>query len=366
MTERIYWLGFSVFSGIGPVKFSRLLSYFGGTEKAWKASLGELRLSGIGEKTAVELVEFRDSFPLADYERKLKEKGVSFITLDDREYPLLLKKIKKPPFVLYYIGDIRLLTGEKMLAVVGTRKITEYGRHVTELFTGDLVQAGFTIVSGLAMGVDAVAHRTVIEEGGRTVAVLGCGVDCCYPMENSSLYLAIIKKGNLIISENPLSMQPTKGSFPSRNRIIAGLSLGVLVTEGATDSGSLITANDAFSFGRKVFAVPGPITSALSKGPYDLIGKGAALVTNTKDILQELGYESNVKAKGIRKNVIKGDNEDEQKILNLLMQENLHFDELVKRSKINSSRIGSILTLMEMKGMIKSFDGGLFELAGES
>jgi DNA processing protein len=242
-----------------------------------------------------------------------------------------------------------------VVAIVGTRKITAYGRQVTEMFTQELVDAGCIIVSGLALGVDAVAHKATLDAGGKTIAVLGCGVDCCYPSTNSRLYDEIIEKGGAIVSEYGLGVPPNQGSFPSRNRIIAGLSQGVLVTEGAVDSGSLITANDAFDNNRPVFAVPGPITSTLSKGPYELIQKGGMLVTSGREVLETLKIKSIRGIKGIKS--IKGDTQEEQVIIDLLSEQELDFDEIVKKTKIQSSKVGGLLSMMELKGMIKSSEG---------
>ncbi len=358
MDERSYWLGFSAAYGIGPARFSRLLKQFGSAKDAWNASLTDL--SVIGEKTALQFDKFRNDFSIPEYEKKLKEQKVGYLTLLDSEYPKDLKKIKNPPFVLYGKGQYRNLPTEKVIAIVGTRKITEYGRMVTELLTRELVEAGCSIVSGLALGVDGVAHKAALDSGGTTVAVLGCGVDCCYPLENTHIYNNILKSNGAIISEYPLGATPTKGSFPSRNRIIAGLSLGVLVTEGALDSGSLITAKDAFENKRKVFAVPGPINSSLSNGPYKLIQQGGKLVTGARDIIDELGINHSEfrKAKGIRS----GDTKEEQKIIDLLKDQDLHFDELVRMTRMDVSYIGSILSVMEMKGFIKSVGTGSFSL----
>ena len=350
MEERNYWLGFSAFPAIGPARFRKILKEFKTAKAAWEAK--------------------RPEFSIEDYIKKLKEKEVWFVTLEDEEYPQLLKEIKNPPFVLYGKGDQSLLNCSiAAIAVVGTRKTTEYGREVTKLLTTDLVANGFTIVSGLALGVDAISHVTALENNGKTIAVLGCGVDCCNPAENQSIYNSILTSGNsprgeaagCIISEFPLGMKPAKWTFPARNRIIAGLSQGVLVTEGAEDSGSLITADYAFKFNRKVFAVPGPITSSMSKGPYALIQKGATLVTSSKDIISELGI-SNFKFPISNKPKITGTKE-ENIILEVLAQEALHFDEIARKTKFTSSKLGVILSLMEIKGMIKSLDGGMFGIA---
>jgi DNA processing protein len=345
MTERDYYLGFSTISGIGPAKFRKLLEEFKTAKAAWKAK--------------------KPDFSIENYLKKLKGKNVWFMTLRDKEYPELLKEIKNPPFVLYGKGQVPDDTWFKhSIGVVGARKTTQYGREVTKLLTSELALNGLTIVSGLALGVDAVSHMTALENNGKTIAVLGCGVDCCNPGENQSIYDDILKSNNCIVSEFPLGMKPTLWSFPARNRIIAGLSQAVLVTEGAEDSGSLITAGFALKFGRKVFAVPGPITSQMSKGPYALIQKGAKLVTGAKDIISELGI-SNSQFPISNKSKItnrKGDTEEENLILKLLQDEPLHFDELVRRTKFTSSKLNSILSLLEIKGMIRSLENGNFSV----
>jgi DNA processing protein len=363
MEERNYWLGFSIFPGIGPKKFNLLLKYFGTAKVAWSANEKDLTESGIGQAITKKFIEYRFSFNYRDYNKRLSEAKVAYLILTDNDYPTLLKQIDNPPFVLFVKGNAEILRyaqNDKIIAIVGTRKITDYGREVTNTITADLVNAGCVIVSGLAFGVDAIAHLTAIENNGKTIAVLGCGVDCCSPRENYLLYKQILETGGCIVSEYPLSAEPTKGSFPSRNRIIAGLSNAVVVTQGAEDSGSLYTASDAVALQRPVFAVPGPITSQLSKGPHSLIAKGAKLVTGAEDILKELrvtNYEL-----GIKKRSITSDIKEEQIIISLLRNESLHFDELAKKIGLDSSKLGILLSVMEMKGMLKSTGGGTFML----
>lgn len=359
MEERDYWLGFSSASGIGPVKFQILLKTFGSAKKAWSAKHSEIE-KVLGEKLAVKFGDFKKNFSLELYSKELKKRKLQFLTLNDKDYPELLKKTGKPPFVLYIKGSKEVLNNSLSIAVVGTRRITSYGEEVTRILVSDLVGSGFIIVSGLALGVDAVASAAAIGSGGKTIAVLGCGVDCVTPLENERLYNSIVSEGGAIVSEFPLGHPPLRGSFPSRNRIIAGLSLGVLVTEGAEDSGSLITASEALKIKRPVFAVPGPITSTLSKGPFKLISKGAKLVTSVQDILKELNVEGAKNIKSTKS--IKGDTKDEIKILQILENEPLHFDEIVRKSKINPSKLGSLLSLMEVKGLIKSQGGGFFSV----
>jgi len=428
MEERNYWLGWSVFPGVGPGKFKLILDKFGSAKDAWDADQPDLK-NIIGEKLSSDFGKFRKTFSIEKYLKKLEEKNVWFLTQKDPKYPSLLLQIDKPPIILYGKGHINIsessgrlshiandtrqtldesskslpsslnerrspelntnsdiktrstfssFASEKSptalkafdmsqtIAVVGTRKITQYGREVTEILTRDLVQNGFVIVSGLALGVDAIAHKTAIENNGKTIAVLGCGVDLCYPSSNKSLYESIINGNGVVISEFPIGMTPSVGSFPSRNRIIAGLSQGVLVTEGAEDSGSLITADYALKYGRKIFAVPGPITSGLSKGPNSLISKGAKLVTNVNDILKGLdprfhGDDKRENGNDVGKS-IKGDTDEEMKILKILENESLHFDEIARIANLDSSKVGTLLTLMEIKGMIKSLESGFFSI----
>jgi DNA processing protein len=363
MEEKDYWLGFSVFPGIGPKKFQLILKHFSSAKNAWLATGNELEASGIGKVTTAKFINFRSSFRLNIYKQKLIIANVDFLILSDKEYPLLLKQINNPPFVLYVKGDKELLhqtDKSKFVAIVGTRKITDYGREVTKQITESFVQAGWVVVSGLAYGVDACAHTVTVENNGKTIAVLGCGVDCCTPREKLPLYNRIIKDGGCIISESPLGSEPTKGSFPSRNRIIAGISQAVIVTEGTQDSGALYTASDAFLLNRPVFAVPGPITSQYSKGTNKLITKGAKLVMSGEDVLKEMGFMGSIGTASITRKKITCETKEEQMIIDLLENEQLHFDELIRKTGLESSQLGILLSMMEMKGFIKTNSNGIF------
>lgn len=363
MQEREYYLGFSLCPGIGISTFEKLLAAFKTAQKAWSAEQNNLE-QVLGKKLTEQFVSFRNKFSFGLYQQQLEREKVSFVCLFESEYPNLLKQIVRPPFVLFIKGnfDFNSEHNKNTIGVVGSRKVTQYGKDVTELVVSELVDSGSIIVSGLALGVDGVAHQTTLDNKGKTIAVLGCGVSCCSPAENTNIYNGILENGGAIISELPLFHPPTKGSFPARNRIIAGLSQAVVVTEGAEDSGSLITAEYAFKFNRKVFAVPGPITSNLSKGPYKLISKGAKLVTSGQDIVQELGIKNHeLRIKGNKK--IKGDSKEENIILRLLENEAMGFDEIVRRSKLDSSTVAITLSMMEVKGMIKSQSSGNFLIA---
>lgn len=354
MQERLYWLGFSVCWGIGPAKFALLLDYFKSAKNAWKASESDLQASGLGEVLTQKFKHFRKTFSLEHYAEKLEQKKVSYLTLLDTHYPHRLKQIPKAPFVLFVKGDVSVFNTENQtyVGVVGTRKVTQYGREVTTILTQELVENSCTIVSGLAMGVDSIAHTTTIQGNGTTIAVLGSGVDMCTPVTNQHICNSILESGGAIVSEFLPGQLPTVGSFPVRNRIIAGLSDGVLVTQGAEDSGALITARHAFEFGRPVFAVPGPITSGLSKGPYKLIEQGAKLITSGGDIVKELGIK-NYELR-IEKKELKGETVEEQMILDLLVNESLSMDQIVRQTKMSSAVVGSLVTLMELKGMVKN------------
>lgn len=352
--ERDYYLAFSLVNGIGPKTFILLIQNFKLAKKAWNATSNELKKAGLSERLIQRLEKAKQEFNLQDYKEKLKHKKALFIALCDKEYPKLLKEIENPPIVLYVKGDISKIDFDRTIGIVGTRKITNYGREVTAIFSTELSQAGFTIVSGLAMGVDAAAAWSAIDSGGKTIAVLGNGIDLCFPSSNEKLYDKILDKNGIIISEFPLGQSPSMGSFPSRNRIIAGLSMGVLVTEGAKDSGSLITADYAFKFKRKVFAIPGPITSSLSVAPLKLIEKGARLVVSADDICRVLEVESTKLKSTSQSSRFINLTKDELKILQILENEPLHFDEIVRKLNLDSSKAGIMLSMMEIKGLIKN------------
>ena len=381
MYDRNYWLAFSAFPGVGPVRFALLLSHFGSAKKAWEATTADLLKINFGEALTSKFDKFRHEFAVDGYASKLKDLAVGTLLLTDEKYPKLLKQIPDPPFVLYVKGKKIHPRGvatqhpgggrvdspgvdswdiSKSIAVVGTRKITSYGREVTRFLTQQLVDAGLTIVSGLAMGVDAAAHEAAIEAGGKTIAVLGCGVDCCNPPVNQWLYDKIVDGNGAIVSEMPLSHFALKGLFPARNRIISGLSLGVLVTEGAEDSGALITARNAGEQGRDAFAVPGPITSSLSKGPTELIKKGAKLVSTVEDILDEL------KISKIKYQISKREagTPEEEKIIQIIENEPIEFDEIVRIIAWPAGKVGSLLSIMEIKGMVKNMGNNMYSISG--
>ena len=289
LSERDYYLGFSVFPDIGPKRFRLLMEFFGSARRAWKTSEDELKDIKLNGNIISKFINFKKNFSIDKFLEKLNSKKINFLTEINPEYPVLLKEIPDPPIVIYIRGDLKRL--EKInntIAIVGTRAMTVYGRVATVKIVTELCHAGFTVVSGLAAGIDTIAHKTAIENNEKTIAVLGNGIDIIYPAANYDLYWKIVNGSGLIISEYPPGYMPTKSSFPLRNRIISGLSKAVVVIEGKKTSGALITAKYALDQGRDVFAVPGPINQPTSEGTSYLIKNGAAVASSAEDIIESL------------------------------------------------------------------------------
>jgi DNA processing protein len=350
MTDQLcYWVGFSKVAGIGPARLRLLLDYYGDIKIAWQANPGELRAIGLDRRSVESLVRVRQQLDLAAELAKLEKWGVTVLTWDSPDYPPPLKTMADPPPVLYLRGQW-LSQDEWAVAVVGTRQATAYGKECTRLLARGLAENGVTVVSGLAYGIDTEAHRAALGAGGRTLAVLGCGVDIIYPPENRKLGEEIIRNG-AIISEYPLETGPESGNFPRRNRIISGLSLGVLVVEGAVQSGARITADYALAQGREVFAVPGSILRPGGAGPNHLIQNGAKLVTQVNDILEELNLT--MLAQHTEARAIIADNAIEATVLHCLSAEPVHVDELGQATGLSAGELAGTLTMMELKGMVR-------------
>lgn len=357
-SERKALLSFSAFGGIGAKRLKLLTDYFGSAQKAWRAEPSEIENLGLPQKLVTSFLDFRKKFDLSSYLLRLEKREITPLFFDDKSYPSNLKQIDGAPIVLYIKGGI-LAKDSLSLGVVGTRKITSYGKAATEKLVTDLVGSNITIVSGLAYGVDNIAHGSALASGGRTIGVWAGGLDTVEAGFRLNLVKEIVdKRQGVIVSEFPLGFRPNRSTFPQRNRIISGLSLGVLVTEAAEDSGSLITANFALKQGRKVFAVPGPITSSLSEGTASLIKKGAKLVSSVKDILDELQVEGQLKSLEARE--VLPDNEEEKVILGLLKNEAKHIDEIVRATGWGTAKVAGLLALMEMKGKIKDLGGMVY------
>ncbi len=359
--ELLYWLWWNRVPGIGPNRFYKLLKRFASMKEAWFASETDLQKI-IGTKL------FKQKQKIAilwDPEKELQlieEKGYTLYCYTDADYPPNLKHIYDPPPLLYCWGEIKKMD-ERGVALIGTRKPSLSGKITAQELAGQLVNQEITIVSGMARGIDSEAHRGALEAQGRTIAVLGSGLDVVYPPENEELMQQIAQNG-AVLSEFALGTKPLAGNFPARNRIISGLSLGVVVIEAAKDSGSLITAEIALEQGREVFAVPGNISSENTKGPHLLIRQGAKLVENYEDILSELSIKpmkyrhNNSTNEELRKASL---SEVEQQILGVMKQEPLHIDQIIRDTKLATAEVGTTLVQMELKSLIKRFPGQMYQ-----
>lgn len=352
MNERKYWLGFSLIPEIGPKRIVQLLNAFGSLESAWNASETQIRRAGLDKNPTNNLLKWRGKLQLDNELSKLERLGVSLLTLVDDAYPSGLKQLSDPPPVLYVRGTLTP-ADTRALAVVGTRKATTYGRDAAYSLSYQLAQQGITIISGLAHGIDAAAHRAALDAGGRTLAVMGSGIDRLYPADHQKLAQEIARQGALI-TEFPLGTAPEKNNFPRRNRLISGLSLGVLIVEAPEHSGALITAEIASNQGRDVFAVPGSIFNPMSSGTNRLIQDGAKLIMNVKDVLDELDMTyQHIETRNTAERLAPTD-ETEARLLSFLGREPVHVDEIVRQCGLPVATVTSTLTLLELKGLARS------------
>ncbi len=358
--KTLYYLALSHFLGIGPMKFDLLIKRFKTVEKICGADIKKLK-EILGITLAESFVGFRNKFNPQEKLKELERKEILVLTREDKRFPTQLKEISDPPICLYVKGDIDNFdfAREDFMAVVGTRKPTSYGQQIAYKFSNELSSSGFVIVSGMAIGIDTIAHKAALDHNGKTVAFLGCGVDIVYPPINKNLYEKIIKNGGLIISEFPPGMTVLRGLFIARNRLISGLAQGLLVVEGAKDSGALITAKYAAEQGKEVFAPPGPITSQMSAAPNILLKQGAKLVTSVDDILEEF----NLTFKPIQRETLTKDLEpDEKKIFELIISEPKLADEIVLQTEMSVSAVLQILTNLEIKGIIEKNSEGRYQV----
>jgi DNA processing protein len=349
MDHTRYYLGFNLVPGIGPARLARLQGYCGSIEAAWHADAFELAAAGLEAKASAALLAARARLDLDAELERAAAAGVGLLTLDDAAYPRLLREIPGAPPLLYVRGALTT-ADDWAVAVVGTRSPTAYGREAAFRVSGDLARAGVTLVSGLALGVDALAHEAALEAGGRTLAVLGCGVDQPYPERNRRLAARIIEQGALI-SDYPLGTLPAAANFPPRNRIISGLSRGVLVVEAGERSGALITVGFALEQGREVFALPGPIFSRQSAGCNRLIRDGAALARSAEDLLAELELTTASVQREARAEI--PDDPAEAAILELLSYEPRHIDELGRAAGLSAPVAAAALALLELRGLAR-------------
>lgn len=349
--EKKYLISLAKISEIGPIRYQKIIKHFQKLENFWLANLKEIISAGIDFKTAEKIIEKRKKIdPNAEIQKTEKLK-IKILEINESNYPRLLKEIPHPPYMIQILGDLDL-EKDFPLAIVGTRKPSAYGKQVTAQLSEQLAQSGLTIVSGLALGVDALAHQGAVSAKRKTVGVLGCGLDQIYPRTNYFLAQEILKIGGAIISEFPLGTPPYKSNFPRRNRIISGLSLGVLVIEAALKSGALITAKYALEQNREVFAVPGSIYNPNSVGPNFLIKQGAATVQNAQDILEALNlFKANDFQSACQ---ILPESEAEKRIFEILGFEAISVDKIIRLSMLNISTVNSTLAMMEIKGLIKN------------
>jgi DNA processing protein len=360
--ELKYWVGFTLIPGIGRVRLGQLESYFGSVESAWRASQGELRKSGLDPACVKSIQATRPEVDLDSEMEKMDKLGVVAFTFRDPGYPARLKETFDYPPVLYVRGSI-LPQDEWCIAVVGTRGATVYGKQVAGEISADIARSKITVVSGLARGIDTVAHRAALEVGGRTIAILASGLDTIYPAENASLARRIIENG-AIVSEYPVGTRPRADNFPRRNRIMSGMSLGTLVVEAGETSGALITARMALEQNREVFAIPGSILSPVSRGTNRLIQEGAKLVVDYTDILEELNLMT-VDRQMEMKELIPP-TETEAVLLKQVGHEPTHIDEICRASGLPASTVSSTLAMMELKGMVKHLGAMNYSLARET
>lgn len=368
------WLRLIRSDGVGSVGFFRLLKRFGSVDKVLGLSVSQLiTVEGIGPKTAERIAKSRDTFDV-DAEMSLADKlGVSIINAEDDRYPVLMKNVYDKPAVLYVKGDIRREDNLAM-AIVGSRKSSIYGSEQASRFSHLLASAGFTIISGMARGIDSVTHQAALTAGGRTIAVLGSGLANIYPPENKELFKKISQSG-AVVSELPLTAEPRSEHFPARNRIIAGMSLGTIVVEAAYNSGALITAKAALEYDREVMALPGRVDSPLSKGPNWLIKKGAKLIEFIEDVTEALGYIGDQLTSHVSEAAKRAADKyeptlfssemfnlskEEKSLFDILSKEQIHIEELIEQTGIAAGKANSSLISLQLKGLIKQLPSNYF------
>ncbi|NLN41235.1 MAG: DNA-protecting protein DprA [Clostridiales bacterium] len=355
--EKIFWIWLSQIPGIGARRFHFLIEYFGSANQVWLAPKNEIvkLTSSLGSNVVHKIINQRNDNTLDRIKRMMDLPEFRIITLLDDEYPTLLKEIYDPPPVLYCKG-LPIKNHQSSISIVGSRKSTAYGRQMAEKFSYELAEAGITVVSGLARGIDALAHYGALKAGGNTVGVLGCGIDIIYPPENRKLFSKMEQEGT-IITEYPPGSSPVAGNFPARNRIISGMTSGVLVIEAGQKSGALITVDFALEQGREVYALPGNINVPQSAGTNKLLKEGAKLVTDVQDILEDLGIQ---REKDKKDQVPVQLDFFETQVYNALQEGERHLEELLKETKMDIHKLNAVLTMLEVKGIVKQMPGKIF------
>jgi len=355
MHPSFFWIGLSSIPGIGRVTFRKLAGCFGSPEQALNATTEELRSrAGLSDKLAAAITSFPWRGQAEQELAKARSAGVAIITADSAEYPDSLRNTPDPPLFLYVKGALQ--PGDSnAVAIVGTRKPTHYGTSVTRKMAGELAMAGFTIISGMARGIDTQAHKGALAAQGRTIAVLGCGIDVVYPPENKALMEDISRCG-AVITENAFGTQPESGYFPARNRIISGLARGTVIIEAAEDSGSLITAAYTREQGRRLFAVPGNIGSLTSKGTNSLIKQGAVLVEGAADILSDLGTNRADERKAPER-ALPALTQEEDAVYRCITDEPKHIDSIMIECRSTAGKLSGVLITLELKGLARQLPG---------
>ncbi|MCD4672845.1 MAG: DNA-processing protein DprA [Anaerolineaceae bacterium] len=361
MDPRAYWLGFNLVKGIGSVRLQGLLSYFGSLEIAWQAPPEALKNAGLSTKVIGNLLKVRSEVELEAVLERILSNGIQVLTWESEAYPRRLKEIDQPPPVLYVSGSLAV-EDEWAVAIVGTRRVTAYGRQMAEELAGYLSSNGIAVVSGLARGIDGLAHKAALSAGGRTIAVLGSGVDRIYPPEHRRLAEEISAHG-AIISDYALGTPPEGSNFPPRNRIISGLSLAVIVVEAGKKSGALITARFAADQGRDVFAVPGNVHAPQSIGTNQLIQEGARPLLKPQDVLEALNLQQIQEYRAAR-HVIPSD-AVEAKLLDIIHAEPVHVDEISREAGYSIEKVSAALTMLELKGVVRQVGGMQYVMARE-
>lgn len=356
MEETKYFVALNTHQKIGSQTILKLLDFFGDLEKLWQVSQIDFKKAGLKEEQISAIKEVKEKIDPDEEMEKLEKLNIEVIIIKDKNYPKLLSEIPDPPAILYYKGKLPQ-KDDFLVSIVGSRACTSYGRQVAEEIAYNLAQEGLTIVSGLALGIDSIAHKAALDGKGKTIAVLGCGLDIIYPYSHKKLAEEIVEKDGAIISEFPLSMPPLKPNFPMRNRIISGLSKATVVVEAALKSGALITAKSALEQNREVFAVPGSIKNPNCQGTNNLIKMGAHPVTSYEDILLELNIKLTERKKTERK---KGETEEENLLLKILSHEPASIDKLKEVSKLDIAVVNSTLIMLEIKGLIKNVGGAQY------
>jgi DNA processing protein len=360
VTDLHCWIALRFVFGIGNVNYKNLINHFGSPEKVLQAPSEKLeQVDGITSRAVESIRNFKPDKAIDKEIELIYKKNITIITLNDPAYPENLKNIYDPPPFLYVKGCITK-NDDNAIAVVGSRNASEYGISATERISRELARSGFTIVSGMARGIDSTAHYGALSAKGRTIAILGSGIDVVYPSENRQLYESIAEHG-AVISEFAIGTEPNAYNFPARNRIISGLSLGVLVVEASLKSGSLITARLALEQGRDVFAVPGNVHSYKSKGTHRLLKEGAKLVESAQDILDEIRV--NVSATGTDEKQVDATidlSTDSRSVYQFLQEDPVYIDELIVQTGFTSSQISAILLDLELNGLIKQLPGKRF------